>query len=395
MLKNDLYYKSQLQKVLVKGGLLRFIFLFIVVVIFNDSISPYIMSDDIAYEKLANTYLSKSSSVFDLRVISLIGVDNYLEVFWPYVMCISAKLFQTEYAGRIINCLLSTYCIFLVYNLTLLVSGIKETALKAAKLFAYLPYPWIICCFPLKDIFLTTVVLVVFTIFVKIQNGIKIPVGHLVITLFLLIATSFTRGAVVEFLGLVGSLFVVKSLIDRKKTHYAILVGLLGITVLFNIWNDIMESFQTKIEDYNTEEYKSIGLMRHIQINSLTDLWKLPATYFFAMIQPMTQSIFKTDWSNWSYFLRILNISMYPIAFGNLIYAFTKKYNKLFWYTSFLMYASVFSLSLGIYRHYLFLFPFLVINYACNQSINTKNYSNKIITAGTFFMILVVVFLSL
>ena len=144
--------KSQLQKVIISGGLLRFFFLFLVVVVFKNNISPYIMADDIAYEELAREFMSSASSIFDIRQAAMIGVDGYLEVFWPYVMCFSAKLLSTEFAGRILNCLISTYCIYLVYELTLLVSERRRAALIAAKLFAFLPYPLIICCFPFKEL---------------------------------------------------------------------------------------------------------------------------------------------------------------------------------------------------------------------------------------------------
>lgn len=394
MHNTKLNYKVQLQKTLIIGGVLRFFFLFLVIVVFQDTISPYIMADDIRYEDVASKYLLYANSILDYNAAAIVGADDYLEIFWPYVMCVFAKLFHTEFGGRIVNCLLSTYCIYLVYNLTKLISLKEITALKAAKLFAYLPYPWIICCFPLKDIFLTTVVLFVFTIFIKFQQGIKIPIIHIIISILLLIAVSFTRGAVTEFLGLVGLSFFIKSLIDKKKTNYAIIAGLLGLVILLFIWGSIMDSFEQKINDYKTEEYISTGFLQYIQINKLTDLWKLPATYFFAMIQPMIMSIFTPDWSDWSYFLRLLNLTAYPIAFGNIIYAFTKKYNKFFWYTSFLMYASVFSLSLGIYRHYLFLYPFLMVNYACNQSMK-KPYTKNIVQIGSILMYIIIFIISL
>lgn len=394
MLNKNSYYKSQLKRILIGGFVLRFLFLFLVVVVFKDSVSPYVMSDDIMYEDVAKRFLQSANSIFDFQAASILGVDGYLEVFWPYVMCFSAKLFHTELAGRILNCIMSTYCIYLVYNLTELISKKSETAISAAKLFAFLPYPLIICCFPLKDIFLTTVVLILFTIFVKFQNDIKIPISQMLTTSVLLVAVSFTRGAVVEFICLAGSVFIVDSLVRKKKFFYAIILVVIGLIGLYYMWDSIMNAFGAKIDVYNSDKYISTGFMRYLQINKLTDIWRLPATYFFAMIQPISLSIFSPDWSNWGYFLRMLNITIYPIAFGNLIYAFTNKYNKLFWYISFVMYACVFSLSLGIFRHYLFLFPCLTINYACNQSMK-KPYTKKIVTVGSVTTLLLVIILSI
>lgn len=376
MLNIDSYYQRQLKKIVFWGGLLRFVFLFFVIVVFENSISPYIMSDDIAYEKAAKDYLQNAYLILDIRTAEAIA-EGYLEVFWPLVMCVFAKFFNTVYAGRIINCFLSIYCIRLVYCLTELVCHRKDAALKAAKLFAFLPYPWIICCFPIKDIFLSVVVLYVFIIFVKFQNSIKISLRQILVMIILLIAASFTRGGVVEFLGLVGATFIIASLINKKEWTRVVLVGTIGLVAFYFLEDNIFAAFKEKIDGYNTDKYISTGYLRYIQINQITDIWKLPITYFFAMIQPTTTSLSFLKLFSWDYLLGLLNISMYPIAYGNFVYAFKKKHNNLFWITSFLMYAGVFSLSLGIYRHYLFLFPFLMVNYACNWSLKKTFRGNS------------------
>ena len=352
------------------------------------------MSDDVMYESKAREFILYANNTFDFKVAAILGIDNYLAVFWPYVMCFGAKLFHTEYAGRIINCILSVFCIYQVFQLTEIVTNSKQTALTAAKLFAYLPYPWIICCFPLKDIFLTFTVLYIFILFVKYYYSIEISAIQLIVGISLLVAVYFTRGGVVEFLGLVGGVYLIKRNLDEMNTNRVVFIGIVSILVFFYLGNNIIDAFKTKLDDYNSDEYISSGALRFIQINKLTDLWKLPATSFFAMIQPMTLNLFSVDLRDWSWFLRFMNMSLYPIAFGNIVYMFTKKYDVLFWVTSFIMYASVFSLSLGIYRHYLFLFPFVVINYACNASME-KPQTKRIEMYGSIALFFIVILLSL
>lgn len=389
-LKSTDYYRTEQYKVVVYGGFIRLFFLFVVLVILKDTVNPYIMSDDIMYENVARNYIYYSNSIFDLRSAAMVGVDGYLEVFWPYVMCFSAKLLNTEYAGRLLNCLMSTYSILLVYRLAELVTLQKSIALKASKLFAYLPYPWIICCFPIKDIFLTMSVLVILIDYVKYQHGIKLNLRQCVLLVLLLVCVSFTRGAVSEFLILIGVVFGLNSLLRRGR-KYQTLIAVVVCVILLLLFKDVfLSAFEKKVNDYNNDEYVSIGMLRFIQINKLSDIWKLPATYLFAMLQPFSLSIFSPSWDNWSYFLSVMNLSMVPIAWGNFQYAFSKKYNNLFWCATFAMYASVFSLSLGIYRHYLFLFPILTINYASNE-FRLKNKSSFVSVMSILLYLIITV----
>lgn len=396
MLRIDNVTNRELRNCLLYGGVLRFLF-FALLLICNEWIEPNVMVDDIKYELVAEYYMRHATIPIDINALYDSGAHSFLQVFWPYVMCISAKLFGTVYAGRVINIVLSLLCIKQIFLLTTVVSNNTKAGIVAARLFAYLPYPAFICCFPLKDIFLTFAVLYLLTVFVRWQKGENMSRTILLFSISLLAAVYYTRGAVAEFLILIALLFGLNRKERKNKAQYAVVFLLFGLMIIVGLWDSFVEAAEQKIEDYNSESYESQGMLRYIQINSLLDIWKLPATYLFAMIQPMTTNLFSGVWANWAPLLRIANISMYPIAFGNFYYMFGKKCNDLFWLSTFIMYACVISLSLGIFRHYLFLLPILFVNYACldmRKSRKAKEFV-RYGSAALFFLVLVLSFKSL
>lgn len=392
---NQIYSNKQLRSVFWGGLLLRYAFLILVIILGeNNVLRPFIMSDDQVYEELAQQFLANAGRIFDFDTAYITGIDGYLQVFWPYVMCFSAKLFGTAYAGRILNCLFSALCILLVYRITFIISKREDTSLLAAKLMAFFPYMVIFAAFPLKDVFLSMAVLYVLMIILKWYENLGITVWEVIFTILLAVCIYLTRGAVVEFLGLALTVFMVAHYIRNKKQVMAVLVVLVGAILFVILKDDVLGAFETKIDDYNSESYISDGMLRYIQINKLTDIWRLPFTYFFAIIQPMTMSLFNFNWTDWSPFLRLLNIAAYPIAFGNLAYVVMKKHNIIFWLATFVMFAAVLSLSLGIYRHYMFLYPTLLINYSLVKELKNKT-AKSFIRIGSIALFALVIVLSL
>lgn len=394
MLERLFYGNENLRRTFIQGCLLRVVFLIIVVILGDTDIEPYIMSDDRMYEELAVKYLDSASGLYDIMAARALNLDGFLQVFWPYFICVSAKLMGTAYAGRILNVVFSSLCILLVYRLIQIISDKEETAMRGAKLMAFFPYMVIICVFPLKDIFLSTCVLYMFLKMLEWHEGISVPTREIIFAITLAVCAYLTRGGVVEFLGISLGIFVLHHfLVNRRYVEMAIF-AILIIVVFSYLWNDIIGAFEMKLEAYKTESFVSDGTMRYIQIYSLSDFWRLPFAYFFAIVQPMTMNLFNLEWTDWSPFLRLLNLSAYPVAFGNLCYIVMTKKNLVFWLATFVMFASVISLSLGIYRHYMFLYPTLLINYALIQELENK-FVNSIILYGSIAMIALVVILSL
>ena len=324
----------------------------------------YFIEDDMKYEQLAEMYMQLANHPIDMQALKSIGASNYLQVFWPYAICIAAYISRTVYAGRILNVLLSAYAVKLIYVLVKQISGNHHTAMRAAKLYAYLPYPVLVCSFPIKDIFLTTAVLYSFVILVKYQNGDSIKAYQWMTLILMLIGVYFTRGGVVELLLAIAFVYVIKRFAD-KKNFWGLGFSFVVACICVFLWGGrVVNAFSTKVDQYGSYALMDTTISA-IQMSSPSQFYKLPFTYFFASLQPIALSWFSSSsMKTWSRLMYYLNLTIIPVACGNFMYIFSKKKNFIFWITSTAMYCGVATLSLGIFRHYLFLLPLQLINYS-------------------------------
>ncbi len=329
---------------------------------FSESLDPYVVLDDLKYEILANNFITYAKGPFDLDYFDYITI-GFAEQFWPFIMCTSAKMFNTLFAGRIINVFLSTFTIWVIYKLTFEISENIKTALLAARLFAFLPLPVLTCCFPIKDIFLTFSVMYAFYIFVCLQKGNKVSPFRLAICGVLLVCTYFTRGGVVELLMIFLIVYFAQKLITDQKYIQLVAFSFVVLILILVFKDRVAASFQTKVDDYSGYADRGNGI-KLVKVTGLKNIYKLPLAYAFATLQPITLDYIDGAKVDWSSVVAISNITMYPVAVGNFVYMFEKKKNFFFWLSSFIMYSAVIILSLGIYRHYLFLLPVQMINFS-------------------------------
>ncbi len=380
-----------LLRVMLLGFLLRLLALICILFVCSGWTDPYFISDDRQYELIAALYLHYASSAVDLPVFYAIGAGDYLTVFWPWVLCISSYLFRTIYAGRVINLLLSTLTIGVVYQLTAALTDDPAIALRASRLFAYLPVTVLTCCFPIKDIFLTFATLCVFLLLVRLEKGKPIPLRFWLLDLLLCVAIYFTRGAVLELLLLSSLFYLLKRCWDRQNRPAALLCIAAGLILIILFRNELLSAFQTKASDYASygESGTPIALFR---MERLSQFYKLPFAYFFATLQPMRTNLFSasTGSSFWLSVIGLLDLTLYPIAVGNFLYIFSPKKNLLFWLTANILYIAVISLSLGIFRHYLFLLPVQLIHYSIEVS-DRRPIRQRLRRAGTAALLLLMV----
>ena len=388
---------ADLMKIKWLGFTLRLLVLLLILTAGQAVGSQFLVSDDIAYETLAAEYLDFASSPIDAGAFRTIGAAGYLEAFWPWVMCFSAYLFKTAYAGRVINIFLSVFCIEQIYRVTMSLSDNHKTARTAARIFAYMPVTVMTCCFPIKDIFLTYASLVFFRLILDVQNGVKIRKTGIIYCAVLLICTYNTRGAVVELYSIFIFVYLFSRLYRKRKTGWILFLSAAAVLFAVLFGNAIIAAFATKIENYGSYATENMGAIALVRISGWKQLYKLPFTYFFAMLQPFRTDLFSSmnaDGLFWLSVLGTLNVSIYPIAIGSFLYIFQKKSNFLFWLSTFILYSAVISLSLGIFRHYLFLLPVEIINFALMKQINNKA-CNHIMILGSFALLLAVLLLSL
>ncbi len=368
------------------GFLLRLTMVLIVLYVASHYWDIFYIEDDKKYEDLAAVYRANARGLLDLELFNVITA-GYAATFWPFVMCVATKLFGTIYIGRYLNVILSTICIALTYKLCYEISGNQKTALTAARWFAFLPFSILMACFPIKDIFIMMGVMYAFYIFVRVQNSRKVSILQCVLLVALLVCIYFARGAVTELLLMYFLVYYLQKLYRRRKYIAAILLLVSALAVCLAFRSVIFASFETKLEGA-AEGAGEVGGLGIVQVTGVLDSYKLPLAYAFAMLQPMQMVLFAefNDVRPWSIVMSYVNITIYPVAIGAWLYMFVKKHNSFFWLSSFAMLAAVMILSMGISRHYLFLFPMHMINFALYMEDTHPNFKNRraLVILGSF-----------
>lgn len=383
-----------IKKTLGYALFIRLFCLFLVLIVFEDSYNPYFVVDDINYELQGQQYLDIAKGVFDVNSMESCNAFNNIAPFWPIVMCVSSKLFGSIYASRFLNISLSLLCIIMIFKIVTRVSHSVRTGVRASKLYAYLPLTVFLCCFPLKDIYLTFATLVFFNfIIITHSQEDSVKLSDVLFVILLGVGVHFCRGAIVELfaLFLMASLFLngVKNS-NKKLIFFSIVASLIAMYLFID---EILGSFETKILDYQAASADS-NLVSQFQVRGITTLYKLPFQYFIASLVPVDMNFFsgyKFD-GFWFKLISCLNVSMIPVAVANMLYFIKKnKYDWFFWTCGVVVFSAVTSLSLSIFRHYMFLLPLQIMNCALFLTLaspSEKNYF-KVGSVLVFAMLLI------
>lgn len=391
--KRESAWTPEARATVLIGFALRMVMLCVIIYALDGIWDLYYLEDDKAFEELAGKYLYNAHSILDFELLDEL-TRGWVSPFWAYVLCISAGLSRTVFAPRYINVILSTLCIVEVYNLCYEVSQNKKTALTAARLFAFLPFPVIVCCFPIKDIFITLVVLYAFYLFVRVQNDRSVSALQVLLCAVLLTCVYFTRGGVTELLLMFLLVYYLQKLYRKKRYLAAVLLFVAAVAFMLVFRNVIFSAFETKVDTYGNYGAEEAAGLNAIRVTGITDIYKLPLAYAFAMLQPMKLEWFTmgNDVRPWRMIMGYTNVTMYPVAMGAWLYMFVKKHNLFFWLSSFVIFSAVIMLSLGVSRHYLFLLPFHMINYSLYMEDTHVNFKNRrtLIILGTFALVVLV-----
>ena len=393
LLKKESTWTPELRTTILLGFLLRLLMVVTVVYIASEFWDIYYLEDDKKYEELAAIYRANARGLIDKDLFDTITM-GYAATFWPFVMCVCTKLFGTIYIGRFINVILSTIIIGVTYNLCYEASENKKTALTAARLFAFLPFSVLVSCFPIKDIFIMLGTMYAFYIFVRVQKGRKVSVAQWILLAGLLVGVFLSRGAVTELLLIFFFVYYLYQLLKAKKFFAAGLLLAVFLVVFAVFRSTIMASFTTKWDTYGSYGADEAVGLNAIRVTGITDIYKLPLAYAFAMLQPMKMELLTVgeDVRQWRLVMGYANMTMYPVAVGAWLYMFVKKHNIIFWLSSFVMFSAILMMSLGVSRHYLFLLPIHMINSSLYMEETHENFKNRrtIIILGSFALLLVV-----
>lgn len=362
-------------------------FILIMAVLIDSQISSFLLVDDLKFNDFANYYLQNSTSIIDETAYNYASINiggvtsSYL---WFWFIAIVTKIFGTTMALRVFNILISSLSVFIIYKLTLLIGNKEKTAYRSAVLYSFLPYSMIFSIFILKDTLLAFLFLILIYLMIKTFKEKKVKPTTLF--LMLLIGTSiyYMRSGLIETLVVIVLLFILIHLIFVKKSYFVASLFIFSILALLYI--EITNNILDKIDTYLSYGRENTNIS-FVRIDSISEIYKFPLTYMFALLQPF--SLFhKTN--TWLGIISYLNISMIPIAVGNVLYLlFHKKNNNYFYYGILILYSGTIILSLGIFRHYFFLLPFSIIFYSSYVTDVSKKLYVYILSICMIFMLVI------
>ena len=233
-----------------------------------------------------------------------------------------------------------------------------------------------------------------FYVFTRVQKNCKVSWGQYLLCAALMVCIYLSRGAVTELLIAFFVVYYLQKLL-RTKQYLAALLLLMGAIAVFVMFRSaILSSFNTKLQDYGSQSVDEANGLNAIRVTGMADIYKLPMAYAFAILQPVKLELFTViaDTRPWRSVMTYANITMYPVAVGTLLYMFSKKHNLFFWLSTFVMYAAVIILSLGVFRHYLFMMPINLINFSLYMERSHENYKNRrgLVIVGTFALIVLI-----
>lgn len=369
--------KSKLHSICLYAFLIRIIALIIVsnfsYLLTTGYLRSTMESDDLRYEAGALIYSQRAKSIIDvsayidayMSVGDNTGLSNSIEI-WYWIMCVLMYVLQSSIIIKIVNIIFAVCCVALIYKLCMLAyPDNKRIAVKAAKLYAFLPYPVFFSCFLYKDQFLTLIILSIIYIVYRYDTIFK-PKRIISITILLAIFTMLRSGLLPILVACIGIILLKKS--GRKitfniKTFSLLLITVIASYYLYGLYSEIIIH---KLEAYVLERAGSFDLkgstIQYFLINNVWDIWKLPFSYVFTLIQPLYVG---GRLINWESFVSILNVVFIPVVIGNFIYMFKKnKGNPALWLAIMLLYTVMLVVSMGVGRHFYYLLPFPIIFYS-------------------------------
>lgn len=369
--------KSVISKICLHGFVLRIIMLCSTLFFSNQLTTGYLRSnydsDDLRYQDGALYYSQHANNIIDVSAftdafLSVGDYEGYVEdiALWYWIVCVLTYIFKSVILVKIINILFGVICIRLIYDLCQLVFPNREKlALKAAKLYAYLPYPIVFCCFLYKDQFLTLVFLAILNVVYRSKNIINYKDFS---CLFVLLAVfSLIRTGILPVILLcIGIIEMRKSNRQYSNKIYTVFITFISIVAIYYVFLYNNETITHKLNSYVAQRSGDSSyagtFIQYVLINDINDVWKLPFAYVFTILQPL---YIGGAINNWEKLISIFNVCFIPVVVGNIFYFIQKiKGNNTFWVSMVILFSIMLFVSIGVTRHFYYLMFLPVIFYA-------------------------------
>ena len=406
--KDYIFDKKKLHKIMLAALLIRLVMMLIVGSSGSWSESFLGMGDDHddwRYLAGGMYFAEHASSLFDFSAFTeaygqygdWVGynLNNPFgkAVLWYLIVCFVMYYTKTKWSVILLNIILAVWSIKYIYKFAELIYG-EKTALLASKLYAFLPYPIVFCCFGYKE------ELVMFCTFYLLYVSAKFRYfSHLKrrewVALFTasIVLMGIRSGISLVLLMLCGVIMFYKNIssIMHPKTKIfllTILATVLGGLLFLKFRGVIVHKLNAYLGVSNSSRESSIISL--LMINGVTDIWKIPFSYMFSILMPF--SLF-SELTSWSSVISNLNVCMIPIAVGAALdIIFKRKTDSVVVWCCFAYYMIYVITSLNIFRQYASLLPLSLIAFSDYYSNSNRENKKMLIRISLLMLAIVVIF---
>ena len=342
--------------------------------------------DDYRYEQGAVMYAEQANGIIDVeaftRIFDSMGdwTGHHLQperiltegCLWYWIVCILTYLTKWRWWIRILNIVLSVFITKYVYELAEVLFS-EKTAKTASLVYAIFPYSVVFTCFSYKDTLVSFCILYIVLFSIRAKRKYlytKRDVVGLIVTCMVFV---LTRSGLSEiWIGLCLLYYLeVGRRIPAKKVLGIFFLIVFGLIMTVEIWDLLLYKFLAYTGN-STMEGLSGGAL--VKITRIQDIWKLPFTVLFSIIQPIG---FSGKIDSWYSLVRHCNIIMCPIAISAILEVVTRRRNDKFLSIILLGFYTLCSVtSVLIFRQLFSVWPIPVI-YGCNYLTHSK--ADKII----------------
>lgn len=297
--------------------------------------------DDYRYEQGAVMYARYANSIIDVdtftQVYDSMGdwTGHHLSVpltegyLWYWIVCILVYLTKWRWWVRILNILLSVYITKYIYKLSEILFT-EKAAKMASFIYAIFPYTVIFSCFSYKDTLVAFCIFYIALYFAEAKHEkVKTSINEIELgnekshskmdkIMLLLVCAVFilTRSGVSEiFIGLCLFYFYFEANQRMPVKRLIAIICLIAVGIVFTVLTSslILYKFNGYIGGASTQ---GLGGGALVKITGLKDLWKLPLTFVFSILQPIG---FSGEIDSWVDIVSRCNVFMCPVAIASLL----------------------------------------------------------------------------
>lgn len=334
----------------------------------------YLQNDDVRYETGGMYYAETAESPVDKETFTqaYISVNDYVGLhlgnpfkslsLWHWTVCLILYFTKNVVFVRLLNVLISSAACVIVYKFAQVVSE-ERVARGTACLLAFLPYPVVFSCFSYRDHLIMALTFAALFLAAKYHRDGRFSYFRewIILGSIIMVLLMIRSGLPLILFGLCVFIMFGERLkrIDLKY-YILILMGVCLVGVVFLRYSEAL-FFKFGVYISGRASQNPVGALKYLNINGIRDIYKLPFTYMFSVIMPISLN---NEIVGWADIIGHINIIMVFISTGSLMYAFMYKRTPLVYWACIAYYLVSIVASLGIFRHYFSLLPIIYLAFS-------------------------------